>query len=487
MKRATPESRGVSSADIQHYLEILEANHLPLHNLLIARGDAILFEKYYPPFTPDMTHREYSQTKSLVAIAVGFALQDGLLTLDDTVEQHFAAEMEGIDDPNFRRLTVRHMMMMATARPAMNWFDRRRPDRVRQYFQDARPGSRPGGSFFEYDSSGTFVVGSLVERLTGKPLMDYLREKFLDEIGVHPDARCLKCPGGHSWSDSAALIRPEDMLKIGRFMLNGGSWNGKQLLDREFVRTATAKLIDTHIPGSSIESMGYGYYIWKAYGEGFYFNGMGSQFTLCVPETDMILVVNGDTQGLPNCPDIILGNFYREIVEKAGDPLPENPAAAAALAEYAAPLKLFAAYGEKSSPMAAKISGKTYALTENPMGISQLSLTFDDQGGRLILHKAGGEKVLPFGLTENAFYPFPEEGYSNEIGGIPGTRPYRAAASGAWSSPDTLWIKLQLLDDYFGNADFRLTFAEDTLTLSVSKTAEDFLWDYQGSAEGKMI
>ncbi|MGM9624945.1 MAG: serine hydrolase, partial [Eubacteriales bacterium] len=97
---ATPESRGISSADIDRYVRHLEAHHLAMHDILIARGNTIVSEIYYPPFTADFSHRLYSVTKSFVALAVGFALEDGLLSLDDPMSAYFSKELSAQGDEN---------------------------------------------------------------------------------------------------------------------------------------------------------------------------------------------------------------------------------------------------------------------------------------------------------------------------------------------------------------------------------------------------
>lgn len=483
---ASPESQGIPSAQIAAYLEMLDKHHLAMHDVLISRGDKILLEAYYAPFRPGEAHRLYSVTKSFVALAVGFALEDGLLSLDDPMSKYFGRELEGQPDHHLSGQTVRHMMMMSTAKPGENWFAARTSDRVRLYFQNKRPETREPGKAFEYDSSGTFVIGALVERLTGKKLLDYLREKLFDRIGVSTRVRALSCPGGHTWSDSAFLMPPDDLWRVARFVLNGGRWDGKQLLSPEYIREATSKLISTG-DGYGIERQGYGFYIWKAYGEGFFFNGMGCQLALCVPEKDLILICNADNQGNEAAKDIILDGFYQMIVAHAGDPLPEDPPAAQALSRITGDLKLFSAYGSPCQPMAEKINGAVYGLGPNPMGISRLSLAFSGSEGVLTYTNAQGEKRLPFGLCGNRFCDFPQRGYADQVGSVPGGRLYRCAASAAWKDTRTLWLKVQVIDDYLGNMDALFTFSEDgrELSLTMRKTAEDFLDEYEGDAAGR--
>ena len=481
----TPEQKGISSRILENYLRFLNDRHIPMHNLLIARGEDVILQTGWAPFTGDQPHRLYSETKSLCALAVGFAIDEGLLSLDDTMEEHFAQDLEGQTDENVRRLTVRNLLMMATAGWGRSWKDGT-DDRVRQYFQEKRPDSRPGGSYFAYDSTGTFILGALVERLTGETLLAYLRRKLFDPIGVSQDVRALSCPGGHTWSDSAFLMKPGDVYRVLRFCRQLGCWEGRQLLSRQFMKEATSCLISTG-EGSGIEENGYGYFIWKAYGEGFFFNGMGSQFALCVPEKDLYLVCNADTQGMKDMADVILGTFYRDVVPAAGDALPEDEQARASLEATCRGLRLAAAQGEPRSPLEQRISGRVYALRPNPMGIERFSLTFGEDESAFAYRNAQGEKHLAFGRCENRFGEFPQDGYSDQVCGKPGARRYRCAASAAWNGPESLHLRVQILDDYYGNMDARFDFSPDgrLKRLVMQKAAEEFLKEYEGEAEAE--
>lgn len=486
MNCASPESRGVASAALEKFLRHLDAEHLVTHDVIVARGDDILLETYVRPFSADRLHRIYSASKSMTALAVGFAVDDGLLSLDDEMIKYFEADMEGQTDENFRHQTLRNMLMMSTAKPCMNWFLGRTPDRVRFYWQNPLKETRRPGERFEYDSSGTFVVGALVERLTGMRFMDYLHMKLFNKIGVSGAARCLSCPGGHSWADSGCLMTARDLLLTARFTMNGGSWNGEQLLSREYVKEATSNLISTG-DGTKADQNGYGYYIWKTWGEGWFFYGMGCQLAVCVPEKDLILVYNGDNQENTPATHEVIRSFFDMVVAAAGDALPEDRAAQDSLKAYAGGMKLMAAWDDTGSPRQQELNGVTYRLDENPMGIRQFTLWFDDRGGCFSYVNAQGEKQLVFGFGENRFGTFPQYGYSNQIGSQKGTDPYGYAASAAWQNADTLRIKLQMIGDYFGNGDMFFTFDGDGVKLKMIKTAEDFLNEYQGEAAGRAV
>lgn len=489
MNYKTPEAAGISSANIQKYINLLEGRGLSTHSMIIARGDDIVFEKYWAPFTPDFGHRMYSITKSIVAIAVGFAVQEGYLSLDDPMIKFFPDELANQSDENMKNQTVRHMLMMATAKRERGWFGARTDDRVRFYFENNIAESRPSGTIFQYDSTGSFVLGALVERLVGMPFIDYLRPRLFDKIGVSKEAYCLKCPGGHSWGDSGMICTSRDMLLIARFMLNGGKWNGEQLLDEQYVKDATSRLIDnssSHF--HAYNAHGYGYLIWRNHDDSFSFNGMGCQFAICVPKTDIILIYNGDNQGTELAKDLIVDNFFGLISRTAQDePLEENPEAQAELEK---PLELMTAFGQGYVPFRDKINGAVFALDENPMGITRLSLHFWENGKNFLRYtNAQGDKEIEFGMCENKFGYFPQEGYSNEVGSV-STEGffYKCAASAAWVEPQKLFIKVQIIDTYFGRLNIVLGFRdENTVGIFMNKTAEDFLGEYKGYAHGKRV
>ena len=485
MNYSTPEKQGISSADILEYIKALEDADLATHSVIIARHGNIVFEKYWEPFHPEFLHRMYSVTKSFVSLAIGFLEQDGLIDLDDAIVKYFPEELKNQRDKNIKNQTIRNMLMMSTAKPPKRWFDARCNDRVRFYFENDSEETRPGGTAFKYDSTGSFVLGALVERLTGKELMVYLREKLLDRIGFSKEAYMLKCPGGHSWSDSALLCKPTDLLKAAMFCMNKGKHNGKQILNEDYVTSATTKQTETAHLHSGCEGQGYGYQFWIGYDNSFFFNGMGSQFALCIPDKDIILVYNADTQDRPDAKSIILDKFFELISRRASDSaLPENKNDTNALYQYSAPLKLFAAKGKKNSAAQNKINGVTYALDQNPMDISEMKLVFENDCGKLCYANAQGYKEIPFGLCKNEFSNFPQAGYSDTVGSQSGSRLYGCASSGAWVSDNELYIKVQIVDTYFGVLNMHFSFDNDTVSVRMSKVAEDFLNEYNGQANG---
>lgn len=482
-----PEDIGVSSQKIVEYIKVLEKHRLSTHNLILAKGNKIFFEHYWEPFNSKFLHRMYSVSKSFVSIAIGFLEQDGLISLDDVIEKYFKDEFKNQSDKHMKKQTIRHMLMMSTAKQERNWFAAKPDDRVQHYFDNDTIFSRNPGLIFEYDSSGSFVLGALVERITKMPLMDYLRQKLFSKIGVSKEAYCLKCPGGHSWGDSAVLCTPMDLLKVAGFVLNGGKWNGEQILNAEYLHRATSKQIDNNLSGQyDYCTQGYGYQFWMTYDGAYFFNGMGCQFAVCVPGKNFIMVYNGDNQGNEMAPKIVIDNFFELIVNSAEKEEKNYDDAYELLNRYKNGLKLSSAYGAGHSEFTDVINGVTYELGDNPMGIKSIKLTFCDDTGKLEYTNAQGDKVITFGMCKNEYGLFPQEGYSDETGTVFAPQNfYKCASSAAWVEPQKLFIKVQIIDKYFGNLNITLGFEEDYVSIYMKKFAEDFLNEYNGFAAGR--
>jgi hypothetical protein len=281
------------------------------------------------------------------------------------------------------------------------------------------------------------------------------------------------------------------MAAFGRLVMNYGVWNGKRLMNEEYLRKATAKLV-SNVPNghySSYHYQGYGYQIWRVCGNGFAFVGMGDQLTVCYPDKDLIFSCNSDNQGTALIREMIFGELEELFVDEIQDvPLPENVDDQKKLNDVIAGLKLRSVQGFPDSPYRTELSSQEYVCEENPMGITKFSFVFhDEKTGEFRYTNAQGDKVIPFGVNHNAFSKFPQLGYSDAVGAMPTTNGfmYKDAVSLAWLEEKKLMLFVQIIDKYFGNMSAIFAFKGDEVYASFTKTAEMFMEEYQGKLLAK--
>lgn len=484
LEKITPEQAGISSVAVRKFVEKLEKRGAAMHGVLFMRGDKIFAEGYWKPFHKDFRHRMYSQTKTFVSVAIGLLAEEGKLSLDDKIVSHFPEKADGELQKYFKEQTIREMLTMCTLAGPPNWFVSTDEDRTHQYF-NAKRKTHPSGTLWSYDSSGSQVMSALVEKLTGKSLLDYLKEKLFNEMDAFQTATVLKTRNGDSWGDSAMVATLRDMAKFGRFLTNYGTWNGKRLMNEQYLRTATSKVVDNRENALySAYHQGYGYQIWRVCGNGFSLVGMGDQLTVCYPDKDLIFACVADNQGSSIVRETIYANLEDMILDEMQDrPLAENPEEEKKLNDLLSSLELRSVKGLDDSPFRQELNGREYICEENPMGITRFSFSFDDEKtGTFRYTNAQGDKEIPFGVNRNVFGKFPQLGYSDEFGGKRTTNgfTYDDAVSLAWTEEKKLMMYVQVIDRYFGNASFAFAFKGDEAYATFSKTAEDFLNEYAG-------
>ena len=483
MQYTTPEQVGLSSADVLNFYKDLERFHFSTHSVVMMRGDKIFSEAYYAPFTADFKHRMYSTSKSFVSIAVGFCEQDGLLSLDDPMTKFFPEYKNENWDAKLLETTVRDMLMMETSMEKnVTWFSSGTSDRTEVYFR--KKSDKHSGCINSYDSSGSYMLGVIVERVTGKPFLDYLKEKVLCEIGFSPDAYCILAPGGHSFGDSGVMCTSRDLLLFARFVLNGGTYNGKRYLNKDYIKAATTMSVCTDDYGFATNSShGYGYQFWGAPEGCFATHGMGTQVSLCDPKHDFVFVITADNQGFIGHYDLLYEALYRNIIHRFSDaPLSEDGASEKALRSFEANAKLFSLSADSIPPFFREISGKTFFCDPAPMGWKWFRFDLEDGTGTLTYENKQGEKSFRFGIGHNEFGKFPETGYADTVATVPvpGHR-YDGAFSADFPEPQKLRIRVQIIDKYFGNLGMVFGFKDaDRATVRMKKTAEYFLMEYDG-------
>jgi CubicO group peptidase (beta-lactamase class C family) len=254
-------------------------------------------ENYFGTFTRAQAHALRSCTKSVTSALAGIAIQEGFIgSVDQRVLEFFPEKKDESRSSYLEELTVEHLLTMSVGHdrsvspdPAdlyRDWVD----DFFEQSFS-----CKPGSAFF-YDS----LISAILNRTTGKPTVQYLREKLFDPMGIEEFSWLADANGIH-YGNSHMELRPIDMARFGYLYLNEGNWNGQQLIAREWIEKSTVKYVDTKGKMNSAEDDGYGYFWWMNGFGGYSAHGSGGQFIFVVPELELVAVFTGGFQ-LPEFP-----------------------------------------------------------------------------------------------------------------------------------------------------------------------------------------
>src|SRR4051812_48502978 len=173
LPRSTPEAEGVSAQGITTFLDSVAASKHEFHSFMLLRHGKVVAEGWWNPYRRDLRHTLYSLSKSFTATAVGFARSEGKLSLDDKVVSFFPNELPDTASANLRQLTIKDLLTMSVGQEPdptgvvsgdSNWVKR-----FFTVFIKYKPGSR-----FLYNSTATYMLSAIVQKVTGQKVIDYL-------------------------------------------------------------------------------------------------------------------------------------------------------------------------------------------------------------------------------------------------------------------------------------------------------------------------
>ncbi len=310
----------------------------PIDCILVEKAGRVITEEYNFPYHADKMHRMFSIAKSYTSLAVGALICEGKLKLADHIvdyfPEYFSAHTEDESYANLRNMTIRDMLMMRTCFAQTTYKKNPKENWVESFFYTV-PDHKPG-MIFQYDTSAALVLAALVNRISGKTVLDYLREVFLDAIGFSKDAYFMKDPFGADDGGSGMMAYPTDLLLTGRFLL--AAYNGKlkekypQIVSgrenrvydeaffqkyEEYIKEAMSYHSSTvHNGKTRSEKAGYGYMFWMLPEGGSMMYGMGGQYLLIDPKQDLIAVTCADAQseggGTQQILDYVERTFFHE-------------------------------------------------------------------------------------------------------------------------------------------------------------------------------
>lgn len=469
-EKSTPEETGIPGKCISSFLRRLQAQEIPMHSFLLLHHDKLITEAYYAPCRADTLHRMFSISKSFTSIAIALLAEEGKLSLSDRIIEHFPDKTPENVHPWIASMTIQDMLMMRTCHASTTYKLDMTKDWVESFF--TTPPTHPAGRLFHYDTSSAHTLCALAERLSGMPMLDYLKKK-LSPLEFSESSYMVTDPFGVSLGGSGLVATSMDLLKFGYLIAHKGNLDGTQLIPASYIETATSHLTDTCVTAPVLsEGCGYGYQFWRNQKNGYTCYGMGGQLIIFLPDYDLICVTTADTQGIGGGNQVIYDALYEEILPHISETsLSAQKEEYEILQKQLQDLRISPVKGNLSSPLADEISGMHFYAAENPMVFSQLQLTFTPAGGTLSFTFHGKDYSLPFGMGQLVTSAFPIYNF-------------HCASSGAWLEDHTFYIKVHIIDSVVGSVRFQFSFGNDSdgkdLTLFMKKQEESLLNEFQG-------
>ncbi len=497
LPRSAPEEQGVDSTLLNHFYQVMyDLPEVDIHHLMVLRHGKVIGELHTSPYQAEHLHTLYSASKTVTALGVGLAVDDGLLSVDDKVSKYLRDKMPSSLTPALDSLTVRNLLMMASGRLEDLSILERDGDWLSVWFQGD---FHDVGQQFHYDSMCTHALAMIVTRVTGRPLLEYVRERIFTPLHI-TEADWELAPDSVETAGWGLRLQAESEAKLGLLLLQGGQWNGRQLVSSSWIHDMSQRLISTRetpepelswweklvkllrsiwhtvrswFTGYNIDDyyLGYGYQtksIQQPWAESFFATGYGGQLIDVIPSLDMVIVVNGRAANYGVELNAIYDHLMVPLITGEMPEPGQTMSPALALPQ-----------GMPTHQLESPLFGSLISLDDNLLGVKTIEVapkgddrifTMTDRRGPLRAVAACGE----WRLTTSDDRPiYIMESYEQLVGT---RRPFTTAAAYAWQG-DTLALRLDWLD---GGDNRRLKIAfgsDDNVTVIANDNYDPLITD----------
>ena len=291
MDISSPSAQGVGAEGIAAFLDAIEGDpRIDPHGLIIQRHGYRIVEGYWAPHTGDRSRLVYSLSKSFTGTALGLQIGEGRLSLDDLVSDHLP-ELFDDDTPDAtRRMRIRHIASMSTGHDRETLMEAAAIDPADPVhgFLSIPPDAEPG-TLFAYNQPPVLTLATILQRLAGESIVDYLRPRVLDPLGIG-EFRWRQTTGGVDLGFSGVYTNLDAIARLGQLYLDDGVWNGRRILPEGWVADASSVQIANPQRDEIDWRQGYGFQLWMSQ-HGYRGDGAFGQYMVVLPEHDTVVAM----------------------------------------------------------------------------------------------------------------------------------------------------------------------------------------------------
>lgn len=449
LPRSTPEAEGVSSEAILKFVDAVEKSDHELHSFIFLRHGKVIAEGWWNPYAPELKHTLYSLSKSFTSTAVGFAVTEKLLTLNDKVISFFPDQLPDTVSSYLSEMTVKDLLTMSAGQdPDPTYKIAGNSGDWVKTFLSTPVLNRPGTKFL-YNSLATFMLSAIVQKVTGEKIIDYLKPRFFIPLGIEGIDWEVNSMGINTGGWGLRL-KTEDIAKVGQFYLQKGIWNGIRLLPQEWIEEATTIKIEQapHLTKAEKDAsdwmQGYCYQFWRCRNNAYRGDGAFGQFMIVLPDQDAVIAITAETSNMQDELNLVWEYLFPAMRENK---LPSDKEAVTMLRKKLSSLALNANQVKISSTLEKNNPGKTFVLEPNDKGIETISFNFINSMCHFTLKIDSTDYKISFAEgkwnTGETFLPGPNL-VPNKI--LTGMLPFKITASYTWLDENKLELTLRYIE-----------------------------------------
>lgn len=283
----------ISTAEICNFITECESNeNVNLINLAVLQGNDVIAEFCKKPYKKDRKQLLFSMTKSFTSLAIGIAIDQGLLSLDDYVISFFHDDLPVEPHSNLMKMKVRHLLTMTSGIhnntyselfPQSNW--------IKAFLSQDFP--HDPGTFYRYSTHATHMLSAIIQRVSGNSLEDFLNTYMFNPMDIY-EAEWELSPEGLTAGGMGLSLYPASLIKVAAMLLNKGVYCGKRVISEEYIAHATfpqvIKQDDVNDPNQYYSGYQYGFQFHISSNSVFRADGAFGQFMILYPPQNLAIV-----------------------------------------------------------------------------------------------------------------------------------------------------------------------------------------------------
>ncbi|MBE6720175.1 MAG: serine hydrolase, partial [Ruminococcaceae bacterium] len=248
---------GINPEAVYNFITRAENENLGIDSFILLKAGKVVAEGCHAPYTMTSPHVLYSMSKSITSLALGYAICEGKVSLDDSICKYFGEyDRHGKNE----KITVRHLVTMTAGKMIGMAKNRHHKDWIKIFFDS--PFIAKPGKIFLYTNDNFYMLSAIVSKVYGQTLVDFLYPRLFEPLEIEKPVWEVD-DFGYAAGGWGLYMSITDCAKIMQCMAYGGVWNGEQIIPKEWIDVATKYQVPTVKKGQIDVTKGYGYGFWR--------------------------------------------------------------------------------------------------------------------------------------------------------------------------------------------------------------------------------